>query len=70
MSSLKRHGAHEVAQFMPKGMQEAGTATLSDTTLLGRHSLRVAIANHRTRRADLDLLVGEVLRVGAELQRR
>ena len=26
MSSLKRHGAHEVAQFMPKGMQEAGTA--------------------------------------------
>jgi hypothetical protein len=26
MSSLKLHGAHEVAQFMPKGMQEAGTA--------------------------------------------
>ena len=26
MSSLKRHGAHEVAQFMPKGMQDAGTA--------------------------------------------
>jgi hypothetical protein len=26
MSSLKLHGVHEVAQFMPKGMQEAGTA--------------------------------------------
>jgi len=26
MSSLKRHGAHEVAQFMPRGMQDAGTA--------------------------------------------
>ncbi|WP_341889725.1 hypothetical protein [Variovorax sp. YR752] len=26
MSSLKLHGAHEVAQFMPKGMQDAGTA--------------------------------------------
>jgi len=51
-------------------LQEAGTATLSDTTLLGRHSLRVAIANHRTRQADLDLLVDELLRVGAELQRR
>ncbi len=51
-------------------LQEAGTATLSDTTLLGRHSLRVAIANHRTRQADLDLLVDEVLRVGGELQRR
>ena len=26
MSSLELHGAHEVAQFMPKGMQDAGTA--------------------------------------------
>ncbi len=26
MSSLEMHGAHEVAQFMPKGMQDAGTA--------------------------------------------
>jgi cytochrome c556 len=26
MSSLSLHGAHEVAQYMPKGMQDAGTA--------------------------------------------
>jgi len=26
MSSLGLHGAHEVAKFMPRGMQEAGTA--------------------------------------------
>ena len=26
MSSLSLHGAHDVAQYMPKGMQEAGTA--------------------------------------------
>ena len=26
MASLKLHGAHEVAKYMPKGMQEAGTA--------------------------------------------
>ena len=26
MSSLALHGAHEVAKFMPKGMQDAGTA--------------------------------------------
>jgi hypothetical protein len=26
MSSLKLHGAHEVAKYMPKGMQEAGAA--------------------------------------------
>jgi hypothetical protein len=26
MSSLARHGAHEVAKYMPSGMQDAGTA--------------------------------------------
>lgn len=26
MTSLRLHGAHEVAQYMPKAMQEAGTA--------------------------------------------
>jgi hypothetical protein len=26
MSSLPLHGAHEIAKYMPKGMQEAGTA--------------------------------------------
>lgn len=26
MSSLEMHGAHEVAKFMPKGMQDAGAA--------------------------------------------
>ena len=48
-------------------LQEAGTAVLSDTTIHGEHCLRVAITNHRTRRDDLDLLVTEVLRFGADL---
>ncbi len=26
MSSLERHGAHDVAKFMPQGMRDAGTA--------------------------------------------
>jgi hypothetical protein len=26
LSSLKRHGAHKVAKYMPQGMQDAGTA--------------------------------------------
>lgn len=46
-------------------LQEAGIAAVSDTTVKGRHCLRVAICNHRARRADLDLLVTEVLRLGA-----
>lgn len=47
-------------------LQEEGIAALSDTTVHGRHCLRVAIANHRTRREDLDLLVAEMLRLGQE----
>jgi hypothetical protein len=37
MSSLGRHGAHEVAKFMPSGMQEAGSA-------MHRNASRFAIA--------------------------
>jgi hypothetical protein len=39
----------------------------SYTTLNGRYCLRAAIANHRTRRADLDILVEEVVRQGQAL---
>ena len=48
-------------------LQEAGTAVMTDTTIHGRHCLRAAINNHRTRREDLDLLVKEVVRIGREL---
>lgn len=48
-------------------LQEEGIAALSDTTVHGRHCLRVAIANHRTRRDDLDLLMREMLRLGREI---
>ena len=50
-------------------LQEAGIAAVSDTTIHGRHCLRAAISNHRTRRDDLDLLVTEVLRIGDEVVR-
>jgi glutamate/tyrosine decarboxylase-like PLP-dependent enzyme len=50
-------------------LQETGVAAVSDTTIHGRHCLRAAICNHRTRRADLDLLVTEVLRTGAQAAR-
>jgi len=48
-------------------VQESGLAVLSDTTVQGRHCLRVAINNHRTRREDLDLLVSDVLRIGRRI---
>jgi len=50
-------------------LQETGIAVLSDTTVRGVHCLRVAIANHRTRRDDLDLLVRELVRIGLEVDR-
>ena len=50
-------------------LQETGTAAISDTTLDGKHCLRVAINNHRTRQCDLDMLVAEVLRIGQALSK-
>lgn len=45
-------------------LQKTGVAVLSDTTLHGRHCLRAAICNHRSRYEDFDLLVDELLRIG------
>ncbi len=47
-------------------LQEDGIAAISDTTVRGKHCLRVAINNHRTRRSDLDLLVREIVRLGRD----
>jgi glutamate/tyrosine decarboxylase-like PLP-dependent enzyme len=48
-------------------LQEEGTAAVSDTTVRGRHCLRVAINNHRTRSEDLQQLVRETIRLGNEI---
>jgi aromatic-L-amino-acid decarboxylase len=45
-------------------LQEEGTAVISDTTVCGKHCLRAAINNHRTRQNDLELLVRETIRLG------
>lgn len=37
-------------------VQETGIAAVSDTTIHGRHSLRLAICNHRTTVADLNFV--------------
>jgi aromatic-L-amino-acid decarboxylase len=48
-------------------LQEEGEATLSDTTVKGRHGLRAAIVSHRTRMRDIDRLVDAVLRTGRRI---
>jgi glutamate/tyrosine decarboxylase-like PLP-dependent enzyme len=48
-------------------LQEQGIAAVSDTTVRGKHCLRVAINNHRTRRDDLKMLVEDIVRLGGEI---
>ena len=48
-------------------LQVRGIAVPSQTVLGGRFAIRVCITNHRTEDADLDLLVGETVRIGEEL---
>lgn len=50
-------------------LHEDGIAAPSHTRLRGHFTIRVCITNHRTRAADLDLLVGETLRLGRELRK-
>ena len=51
-------------------LQERGIAVPSVSTIDGRKYLHVAVANHRSRSADFDLLVREVVRLGGELAAR
>jgi aromatic-L-amino-acid/L-tryptophan decarboxylase len=48
-------------------LQESGVAAPSTTTLNGTLAIRVAIANHRTRRQDIDALVDATLAIGRAL---
>jgi aromatic-L-amino-acid decarboxylase len=48
-------------------LQESGVAAPSTTVLDGRLAIRAAIVNHRTRPHDVEILVGEVLRLGRAL---
>jgi aromatic-L-amino-acid decarboxylase len=48
-------------------IQESGVAVPSNARIDGVFALRVAHTNHRTIRADFDLLIAEVLRRGTLL---
>lgn len=48
-------------------LQERGLAVPSDTTVKGKHGLRCAFNNHRTRRADIDGFLIDVLEVAEEI---
>lgn len=48
-------------------LQERGIAVPSSSRVNGKYALRVAITNHRTRFADLNVLVDAVRRIGVEV---
>lgn len=48
-------------------LHEQGIAVPSYTTLKGTYCLRIAIANHRSRTEDFDVLAAETVRIGREL---
>lgn len=48
-------------------LHESGIAVPSYTRIDGHYAIRVAISNHRSRRADFDLLAETVIRLGQEL---
>ena len=48
-------------------LQMSGIAAPSTTRIDGKTAIRVNITNHRTAQSDLDVLVREVRRIGADL---
>lgn len=48
-------------------LQESGMAVVSSTLLDGKFAMRAAITNHRSRRADFEMLVSAVVKLGAEI---
>jgi len=65
--SLDEAALNSINQELLIRLHESGIAAPTYTTLNESYCLRAAIANHRTRLEDLDLLVSTVLQIGTEL---
>ena len=61
-------GLDELNKELLVRLQESGTAVPTHVRIDGRFAIRVANTNHRTTRADFDVLVDAVLRIGRELE--
>jgi glutamate/tyrosine decarboxylase-like PLP-dependent enzyme len=60
-------GLDELNREILMRVQERGIAVPSGTLLDGRFAIRVAISNHRSVRADFDVLVDAVVEIGRAL---
>ena len=59
-------GLDELNKHIEVELQERGIAVVSGTIVRGKYALHAAITNHRSVRADFDILVKEVTRIGRE----
>jgi glutamate/tyrosine decarboxylase-like PLP-dependent enzyme len=59
---------NELNQSILVSLQESGIAAPSYTTLNGEYCLRAAIANHRSKLEDFDLMVDAVVKLGKDLR--
>jgi aromatic-L-amino-acid/L-tryptophan decarboxylase len=64
---LSNEALNNLNQELLIRLQESGLAAPSSTLLEGSFYIRAAIANHRSRREDFDLLIEAVGKIGAEL---
>jgi aromatic-L-amino-acid decarboxylase len=61
------HALDRINKQIEIELQESGVAVPSIVSIKGRKYMHVGITNHRSRRADFELLVREVIRVGSGL---
>jgi glutamate/tyrosine decarboxylase-like PLP-dependent enzyme len=67
MPAVDDTGMNEINREILMRLQESGIAIPSSTILRGRFALRVALTNHRTTDADIQLLAETVVRLGDEI---
>lgn len=66
-AGLDEPGLDELNEELLYRLQESGEALPSSTHVGGKFALRCAITNHRSRRADFDLLLRQVIELGDAL---
>ncbi len=66
-SDLKQDQTNDLNKEILISLQEKGIASPSSTILKGQYAIRVCIVNHRTKKADLDLLINKTVAIGMAL---
>ncbi|WP_423908579.1 pyridoxal phosphate-dependent decarboxylase family protein [Candidatus Spongiihabitans sp.] len=65
--AMEQEGLNKLNREILVELQEQGIAAPSYTTLNGVYCIRVAIANHRSRFEDFDVLAAETIRIGQSI---